>query len=272
MSMNDENCASAQMLVDFLAGFCAVSDLFPCRLLVRKNRCAQGSLPGPGLPAAGPYTEWSIGQCCGGGLHHTTTRGVPPWTGPVCPTAVGCWSPGEPATRVPAGRGTSVFACLINLSVPWCTVGGCEERRRQHPAVWCLLGWKFGVCEAPAGARRQGQPRPHLSHCLPSSRSLHGRWIQNHGPTLYQSITFYATNLYKTERLVLLLGNSDCVKLLITMGACLESYDLYYGTPLHVACVNEHTDCAKVLLNAGGYQCMLCSFKEASNIWVSVTE
>lgn len=35
------------------------------------------------------------------------------------------------------------------------------------------------------------------------------------------------------------------------MGACLEAYDLYYGTPLHVACVNEHIDCVKVLLNAG---------------------
>uniref|UniRef100_A0A3Q3QSA8 Uncharacterized protein n=1 Tax=Monopterus albus TaxID=43700 RepID=A0A3Q3QSA8_MONAL len=46
-------------------------------------------------------------------------------------------------------------------------------------------------------------------------------------------------------------GNSDCVKLLIAMGACLESYDLYYGTPLHVACVNKHIDCVKVLLNAG---------------------
>ncbi|MEQ2182656.1 hypothetical protein GOODEAATRI_024532 [Goodea atripinnis] len=45
--------------------------------------------------------------------------------------------------------------------------------------------------------------------------------------------------------------SSDCVKLLIAMGACLEAYDLYYGTPLHVACVNAHTNCVKVLLNAG---------------------
>lgn len=62
-------------------------------------------------------------------------------------------------------------------------------------------------------------------------------------------------NLYNII-LVFISGNSDCVKLLITMGACLESYDLYYGTPLHVACVNEHIDCVKVLLNAGEYQCM----------------
>lgn len=46
-------------------------------------------------------------------------------------------------------------------------------------------------------------------------------------------------------------GNSECVKLLISMGACLEAYDLYYGTPLHVACANEHTACVKELLNAG---------------------
>lgn len=46
-------------------------------------------------------------------------------------------------------------------------------------------------------------------------------------------------------------GNSECVKLLISMGACLEAYDLYYGTPLHVACANEHTDCVRELLNAG---------------------
>ncbi|XP_061618435.1 ankyrin repeat and SOCS box protein 13-like isoform X2 [Phyllopteryx taeniolatus] len=46
-------------------------------------------------------------------------------------------------------------------------------------------------------------------------------------------------------------GNSDCVKLLIAEGACLEAYDLYYGTPLHVACANQHTRCVKELLNAG---------------------
>lgn len=50
------------------------------------------------------------------------------------------------------------------------------------------------------------------------------------------------------------------MKLLITMGACLESYDLYYGTPLHVACVNEHIDCVKVLLNAGEYQYTLLNY------------
>lgn len=50
-------------------------------------------------------------------------------------------------------------------------------------------------------------------------------------------------------------GSSDCVKLLIAMDACLEAYDIYYGTPLHVACSKEHTDCVKVLLNAGERQC-----------------
>lgn len=44
------------------------------------------------------------------------------------------------------------------------------------------------------------------------------------------------------------------MKLLIAMNACLEAYDLYYGTPLHVACANEHTSCVKVLLNAGECQ------------------
>lgn len=46
-------------------------------------------------------------------------------------------------------------------------------------------------------------------------------------------------------------GNADCVKLLIAMDACLEAYNLYYGTPLHVACANDYPDCVKVLLNAG---------------------
>ncbi|XP_077355301.1 ankyrin repeat and SOCS box protein 13-like isoform X2 [Festucalex cinctus] len=46
-------------------------------------------------------------------------------------------------------------------------------------------------------------------------------------------------------------GNSDCVKLLIAEGACLEAYDLYYGTPLHVACANQNACCVKELLNAG---------------------
>lgn len=46
-------------------------------------------------------------------------------------------------------------------------------------------------------------------------------------------------------------GNADCVKLVIAKGASLEAYDLYYGTPLHVTCANQHLDCVKVLLNAG---------------------
>lgn len=46
-------------------------------------------------------------------------------------------------------------------------------------------------------------------------------------------------------------GNAECVKLVIANGASLEAYDLYNGTPLHVACVNQHLECVKVLLNAG---------------------
>lgn len=46
-------------------------------------------------------------------------------------------------------------------------------------------------------------------------------------------------------------GNADVVKIMIAKGASLEAYDLYYGTPLHVACANDHTDCVKALLNAG---------------------
>ncbi|EDL78583.1 ankyrin repeat and SOCS box-containing 13 (predicted), isoform CRA_a [Rattus norvegicus] len=46
-------------------------------------------------------------------------------------------------------------------------------------------------------------------------------------------------------------GNSDCVRLLIDVGANLEAHDCHFGTPLHVACAREHLDCVKVLLNAG---------------------
>lgn len=46
-------------------------------------------------------------------------------------------------------------------------------------------------------------------------------------------------------------GNAECVKLVIAKGASLEAYDLYSGTPLHVACANQHLECVKVLLNAG---------------------
>uniref|UniRef100_A0A4W5KQQ0 Ankyrin repeat and SOCS box containing 13a, tandem duplicate 2 n=1 Tax=Hucho hucho TaxID=62062 RepID=A0A4W5KQQ0_9TELE len=46
-------------------------------------------------------------------------------------------------------------------------------------------------------------------------------------------------------------GNADVVKIMIAKDASLEAYDLYYGTPLHVACANEHTACVKALLNAG---------------------
>uniref|UniRef100_A0A671NFQ9 Ankyrin repeat and SOCS box containing 13a, tandem duplicate 2 n=1 Tax=Sinocyclocheilus anshuiensis TaxID=1608454 RepID=A0A671NFQ9_9TELE len=41
------------------------------------------------------------------------------------------------------------------------------------------------------------------------------------------------------------------VMLVIAKGASLEAYDLYYGTPLHVACASRHLECVKVLLNAG---------------------
>lgn len=41
------------------------------------------------------------------------------------------------------------------------------------------------------------------------------------------------------------------MRLLIAVDAHLEAYDLYYGTPLHVACANGYVDCVKALLNAG---------------------
>lgn len=66
-------------------------------------------------------------------------------------------------------------------------------------------------------------------------------------------------DVVKLGNVIFLTGNSDCVKLLIAMDACLEAYDLYYGTPLHVACVNAHTECVKVLLNAGA-----CHYKADS--------
>lgn len=46
-------------------------------------------------------------------------------------------------------------------------------------------------------------------------------------------------------------GNAECVRMVIAGGACLETFDLYHGTPLHVSCANAHVDCAKALLNAG---------------------
>ncbi|NXW50478.1 ASB13 protein, partial [Nyctiprogne leucopyga] len=46
-------------------------------------------------------------------------------------------------------------------------------------------------------------------------------------------------------------GGSECVQLLIDVGANLEAHDCHFGTPLHVACAREHLDCAKLLLKAG---------------------
>lgn len=51
--------------------------------------------------------------------------------------------------------------------------------------------------------------------------------------------------------LLLFSGSSECVRLLIDVGANLEAHDCHFGTPLHVACAREHLDCVKVLLNAG---------------------
>ncbi|KAK1789983.1 hypothetical protein P4O66_002300 [Electrophorus voltai] len=47
------------------------------------------------------------------------------------------------------------------------------------------------------------------------------------------------------------IGNAECVKLVLAKGASLEAYDLYNGTPLHVACANQQLECVRVLLNAG---------------------
>lgn len=61
-------------------------------MLVRENRSAQSSIPGPCCPAAGPHPKWCLGQCCSGRLHHTAARSLPPWTGRVRPASVGRWS------------------------------------------------------------------------------------------------------------------------------------------------------------------------------------
>lgn len=51
--------------------------------------------------------------------------------------------------------------------------------------------------------------------------------------------------------LLYVLGNPECVRLMIAEGARMEAHDCHFGTPLHVACARQHLDCAKVLLNAG---------------------
>ena len=49
-------------------------------------------------------------------------------------------------------------------------------------------------------------------------------------------------------------GQVECVRLLLSLGASLEASELYHGTPLHVACANQHTECVKMLLNAGEWR------------------
>ena len=62
---------------------------------------------------------------------------------------------------------------------------------------------------------------------------------------------------------VFLAGNVECLVALIDAGADIECLDVKAQTPLFVALVNQHWDCAKVLLNAGadpnGSQSNLCS-------------
>ncbi|XP_034877616.1 ankyrin repeat and SOCS box protein 13 isoform X3 [Mirounga leonina] len=61
----------------------------------------------------------------------------------------------------------------------------------------------------------------------------------------------YSTLLHAFLWCSLWAGSSECVRLLIDVGANLEAHDCHFGTPLHVACAREHLDCVKVLLNAG---------------------
>lgn len=81
-------------------------------------------------------------------------------------------------TRLP---GIEPLTFLLSVTSSACNTaclsvsGGCEERGRQHAAVRRLFGRQFGVCEDPAGARGQSQPRPHVAHHLTSTRGLHGR-------------------------------------------------------------------------------------------------
>ena len=175
-----------------------------CRLLVGEDRCAQGGLSGSGVPAAGPHPERSLGQHRGLGLHHPAARGLSRGTDPVCPAAAGRWSAGT-------SRGTDrvhlkqierlgkdvesmfpglfdklsdlwkyfavlLFFYMYNHMPLWCMSGGCEECRRQHPSVWRLFSWKFGLRQSLAGAWGHGQPGSHLLHGLTSQRGLRGRW------------------------------------------------------------------------------------------------
>lgn len=122
-------------------------------------------------------------------------------------------------------RGTSMGA-------PPCVMPAC-------PRVWSVWGCCWNTAPRPT------LPWPHV----PPPHSTRPAWEVT-WPCLYLRPAFsWPRNIHQSN-LFTCLGSADCVKLLIAVDACLE-YDLYYGTPLHVACANDYVDCVKALLNAG---------------------
>ncbi|PIO11990.1 hypothetical protein AB205_0160950, partial [Aquarana catesbeiana] len=89
-------------------------------------------------------------------------------------------------------------------------------------AVWILSDWRFGSAHWPL-ISVISQSTPFITKAIIKGRSLKG-----------------------TDEV----GNVDCVKFLIEMGANLEARDCDFGTPLHVACGRQRLECVRVLLLA----------------------
>ncbi|CAJ0938392.1 unnamed protein product [Ranitomeya imitator] len=100
-----------------------------------------------------------------------------------------------------------------------------------------------------SGPTNPGPSNPLSGEGLPSgSLEFERALLSRHGFSPGLISTLLKSRKPITSRIY---GKSECVKLLIDVGANLEAHDCHFGTPLHVACAREHLDCAKVLLSAG---------------------
>lgn len=86
----------------------------PFRLLVRENWSPQGSGAWSGFPSAAPHRVRRVCQHCGGGLHHTSARGLRPRAGTVRQAASGRWSAGDLKSEWRKSKRTAMFVLMTS--------------------------------------------------------------------------------------------------------------------------------------------------------------
>ncbi|KAG5830795.1 hypothetical protein ANANG_G00314380 [Anguilla anguilla] len=170
---------------------------------------------------------------------------------------IGCWAERTPLHEA-ASLGQALRLQQLIRSGASVNIVAVDSITPLHEA--CIQGQTQCVrllleAGAQVDARNVDGSTPLCEACSAGSLEC-VRLLLEHGATVNPALTSRTTSPLHEACMgsrcpYLSPGNSDCAQLIVAEGAQLEAYDLYYGTPLHVACANARVACAKVLLNAG---------------------